>query len=124
MSEAGKSCPRAARLLVLACSVLLTSFLCPQGCDVLGKEREQITSRHIVGLALWAVGWGVNLHSDHILRNLRKPGDSGKPLQLPLRGHEQQGTVELLAVRHLCVEARMQQSVCLCTYQETMHGPR
>ena len=81
MLEADESFPRAARLLVSACSVLSKSFLCLQGCDVLGKEGEQITLRHIVGLALWAVGWGINLHSDHILRNLRKPGDSGKPLQ-------------------------------------------
>ena len=123
MIEAGTSCPKAAMLLVLACSVLSRSLLYLQGCDVLGKEGEQITSRHIVGLALWAVGWGINLHSDHILRNLRKPGDSGTPLQVPLRGHEQQGTDKSLAVRHLCVEARMQQSVCLYTHQETMHGP-
>ncbi|XP_061597932.1 3-oxo-5-alpha-steroid 4-dehydrogenase 1 [Cololabis saira] len=31
----------------------------------------------IAGSALWLVGWLVNLHSDHILRNLRKPGETG-----------------------------------------------
>ncbi|KAJ3608921.1 hypothetical protein NHX12_023449 [Muraenolepis orangiensis] len=31
----------------------------------------------IIGSALWFVGWLVNLHSDHILRNLRQPGETG-----------------------------------------------
>uniref|UniRef100_A0A4W5ME84 3-oxo-5-alpha-steroid 4-dehydrogenase n=1 Tax=Hucho hucho TaxID=62062 RepID=A0A4W5ME84_9TELE len=31
----------------------------------------------ITGSALWLVGWLVNVHSDHILRNLRKPGETG-----------------------------------------------
>lgn len=29
------------------------------------------------GSVLWFVGWLVNVHSDHILRNLRQPGESG-----------------------------------------------
>uniref|UniRef100_A0A3P9HHW4 3-oxo-5alpha-steroid 4-dehydrogenase (NADP(+)) n=2 Tax=Oryzias latipes TaxID=8090 RepID=A0A3P9HHW4_ORYLA len=31
----------------------------------------------ILGSVLWLVGWLLNLHSDHILRNLRKPGETG-----------------------------------------------
>ncbi|KAK5855378.1 hypothetical protein PBY51_005481 [Eleginops maclovinus] len=31
----------------------------------------------IAGSVLWLVGWLVNMHSDHILRNLRKPGETG-----------------------------------------------
>ncbi|XP_017276492.1 3-oxo-5-alpha-steroid 4-dehydrogenase 1 [Kryptolebias marmoratus] len=31
----------------------------------------------VVGSALWLTGWLMNLHSDHILRNLRKPGETG-----------------------------------------------
>lgn len=31
----------------------------------------------IIGSVLWLVGWLVNVHSDHILRNLRKPGETG-----------------------------------------------
>lgn len=31
----------------------------------------------ILGSALWLVGWLVNVHSDHILRTLRKPGETG-----------------------------------------------
>lgn len=29
------------------------------------------------GSLLWFMGWLVNVHSDHILRNLRQPGESG-----------------------------------------------
>ncbi|KAF7657677.1 hypothetical protein LDENG_00023410 [Lucifuga dentata] len=31
----------------------------------------------LAGSVLWLVGWLVNVHSDHILRNLRKPGETG-----------------------------------------------
>lgn len=30
-----------------------------------------------LGAVLWFTGWLVNVHSDHILRNLRQPGESG-----------------------------------------------
>ncbi|XP_032903987.1 3-oxo-5-alpha-steroid 4-dehydrogenase 1 [Amblyraja radiata] len=33
--------------------------------------------RFLTGSALWFLGLLVNLHSDHILRNLRKPGETG-----------------------------------------------
>jgi len=33
--------------------------------------------RTIAGLALFAFGMLINIHSDHILRNLRKPGETG-----------------------------------------------
>ncbi|XP_060720838.1 3-oxo-5-alpha-steroid 4-dehydrogenase 1 [Tachysurus vachellii] len=31
----------------------------------------------ITGSCLWFLGWIINLHSDHILRNLRSPGETG-----------------------------------------------
>ncbi|XP_020788500.2 3-oxo-5-alpha-steroid 4-dehydrogenase 1 [Boleophthalmus pectinirostris] len=31
----------------------------------------------ILGFLLWLFGWVVNMHSDHILRNLREPGETG-----------------------------------------------
>ncbi|KAA0710638.1 3-oxo-5-alpha-steroid 4-dehydrogenase 1 [Triplophysa tibetana] len=31
----------------------------------------------ITGSCLWLTGWIINIHSDHILRNLRKPGETG-----------------------------------------------
>ncbi|KAF5912206.1 hypothetical protein HPG69_003482 [Diceros bicornis minor] len=33
--------------------------------------------RFITGFVLWLVGLLINIHSDHILRNLRKPGETG-----------------------------------------------
>ncbi|XP_069770291.1 3-oxo-5-alpha-steroid 4-dehydrogenase 1 [Narcine bancroftii] len=33
--------------------------------------------RFLTGSAFWFLGFLVNLHSDHILRNLRKPGETG-----------------------------------------------
>lgn len=33
------------------------------------------TLRFVAGCSVWALGWTVNLHSDALLRNLRKPGD-------------------------------------------------
>ena len=48
-----------------------------QGCDIVAREKQDVAPRHIIGVALWAVGWSVNLHSDHILRALRKPGQRG-----------------------------------------------
>lgn len=29
------------------------------------------------GSLLWLFGWVINLHSDHVLRNLRAPGETG-----------------------------------------------
>ena len=33
--------------------------------------------RLVVGLCLFWLGLGINIHSDHVLRNLRKPGETG-----------------------------------------------
>ncbi|XP_028909954.1 3-oxo-5-alpha-steroid 4-dehydrogenase 1 isoform X2 [Ornithorhynchus anatinus] len=33
--------------------------------------------RFIIGFLLWLIGMLINIHSDHILRNLRKPGETG-----------------------------------------------
>lgn len=32
--------------------------------------------RFIVGTCIFFIGWIVNMHSDHVIRNLRKPGDT------------------------------------------------
>ncbi|NXP57405.1 S5A1 dehydrogenase, partial [Chloropsis cyanopogon] len=34
-------------------------------------------SRFITGFLGWLIGMAINIHSDHILRNLRKPGETG-----------------------------------------------
>ena len=33
--------------------------------------------RFISGVTMFAIGMVINIHSDHILRNLRKPGETG-----------------------------------------------
>ncbi|XP_003800942.1 3-oxo-5-alpha-steroid 4-dehydrogenase 1 isoform X2 [Otolemur garnettii] len=33
--------------------------------------------RFLIGSAMWLTGMLINIHSDHILRNLRKPGETG-----------------------------------------------
>ncbi len=37
-----------------------------------------ITLRVAAGAALWLAGWLINLQADHILINLRRPGEKGK----------------------------------------------
>ena len=36
-----------------------------------------ITPRVALGVLVWAAGWLINLQADHILINLRKPGETG-----------------------------------------------
>ncbi|KAK7898632.1 hypothetical protein WMY93_019485 [Mugilogobius chulae] len=38
----------------------------------------------LIGFLMWLFGWLINMHSDHILRNLRKPGETG--YQIPKGG--------------------------------------
>lgn len=40
--------------------------------------------RFIIGVCIFFVGMGINLHSDHVIRTLRKPGDTNH--YLPKRG--------------------------------------
>ena len=41
-------------------------------------DNETLTRPHfIVGVVLFVVGMSINIHSDYILRNLRKPGEKG-----------------------------------------------
>ena len=37
-----------------------------------------LTPRVLAGAALWLAGWLTNLQADHILINLRKPGETGE----------------------------------------------
>lgn len=34
---------------------------------------------HCIGFFLWVFGWLANLHADHALRSLRRPGETGAP---------------------------------------------
>lgn len=40
--------------------------------------------RFIAGVCIFAIGWMINMHSDHVIRHLRKPGDTNH--YLPKRG--------------------------------------
>ncbi len=37
-----------------------------------------LTPRVLAGAALWLAGWLTNMQADHILINLRKPGETGQ----------------------------------------------
>jgi 3-oxo-5-alpha-steroid 4-dehydrogenase 1 len=41
------------------------------------RARRTTLSLVCAGVALFVVGMAINIHSDHILRNLRRPGDTG-----------------------------------------------
>ncbi|XP_040891381.1 3-oxo-5-alpha-steroid 4-dehydrogenase 2-like [Toxotes jaculatrix] len=71
---------RAVPLKVLLCAVVfcsLNGFL--QGHHLLHCaqfEGTRLTNPHLAaGFLLFVVGMAINIHSDHILRNLRKPGE-------------------------------------------------
>lgn len=40
--------------------------------------------RFIIGIVIFAIGWIINMHSDHVIRHLRKPGDTNH--YLPKKG--------------------------------------
>ena len=42
-----------------------------------GLQNRPLDLAFFFGLALFAVGMGINLHADHVLRSLRKPGETG-----------------------------------------------
>ena len=52
---------------------------------VLGIEWF-ISPQFIIGIVIFAAGMIINLHSDHILRNLRDPGDSETEYKIPRGG--------------------------------------
>ncbi|MBQ2440837.1 MAG: DUF1295 domain-containing protein [Paludibacteraceae bacterium] len=40
--------------------------------------------RFIIGICIFVIGWCINMHSDHVIRTLRKPGDTNH--YLPQKG--------------------------------------
>ena len=44
---------------------------------VVELETPMATLRFASGFSIWALGWGINMHSDALLRRLRAPGESG-----------------------------------------------
>jgi 3-oxo-5-alpha-steroid 4-dehydrogenase 1 len=37
--------------------------------------KSAVSARHVAGFTIFATGWIVNVHSDGVLRRLRKPGE-------------------------------------------------
>ena len=75
----------AARMPVGLC-LLATAFVAFNGyvqgrawsaLDVLPVDSMGSAVCLVVGTGLWALGFGINLHSDAVLRGLRKPGETG-----------------------------------------------
>ena len=67
-------------------TVSLALFVCVYNGYLQGMSFLHVTKypdswstdmRFSGGLALFFIGMAINLHSDHVLRNLRKPGDEG-----------------------------------------------
>ena len=56
-------------------------FLAPEG---LYTEAWLTTPQFIIGSILFFIGMGVNIHSDYVIRHLRKPGDTNH--YLPKKG--------------------------------------
>lgn len=47
---------------------------------------SELSPRYLVGIALWATGWAINLHSDNTLISLRKPTDKKGSYKIPRGG--------------------------------------
>lgn len=44
--------------------------------DTLYTPAWLTTPQFLIGVIIFLVGWAINLHSDHIIRSLRRPGDT------------------------------------------------
>lgn len=58
----------------------MPALLPPQSKYLLTEAptHAPLTPRVLAGAALWLAGWLTNLQADHILINLRKPGETGE----------------------------------------------
>lgn len=50
--------------------------LAPEYCPDLYTMAWLTDWRFIAGTAIFVIGWIINMHSDHVIRHLRKPGDT------------------------------------------------
>lgn len=71
MRDQGKRKPVATVLMAIA-----FNFLNASGNAVTLEDRTP-DAAFFAGTALFVVGMGINLHADHVLRNLRGPGETG-----------------------------------------------
>jgi 3-oxo-5-alpha-steroid 4-dehydrogenase 1 len=52
-------------------------YLCEYATYETETSKVTFSPQFIAGIVLFLIGMAINMHSDHILRNLRKPGDKG-----------------------------------------------
>ena len=62
-------------LAFLFCTV--NGYMQARGALLLSSYNENDLPRVVIGTFLFFLGFLINQHSDHILRNLRKPGETG-----------------------------------------------
>lgn len=58
--------------------------LAPLYCPQMYSEAWICDPRFIAGTAIFIIGWCINVHSDHVIRHLREPGDTNH--YLPKKG--------------------------------------
>lgn len=79
MRMTGKTMPLAVAAVAFITNIGI-NYLNARWLYTLGPEYSQAwlgDPRFLGGLALFLLGFGINLHSDHILAHLRKPGETG-----------------------------------------------
>lgn len=78
MRLAGKQMPLTIPLAALGFN-LLNAYVNARWVSHFAQYSAQDLLRptFMIGCLLFVVGWGLNLHSDEVLRNLRKPGETG-----------------------------------------------
>ena len=83
-SGVGVALPQFLFLLLFLLHYFQRSFVFP--FLMKGKSKMPVVSEPhaLIGLLLFFIGMGINLHSDHVIRTLRKPGDTRH--YLPQRG--------------------------------------
>lgn len=59
------------------CNGALNGFAITELAPHLWTNEWLTDPRFLGGLLVFAIGWAMNQHSDHLLRNLRKPGETG-----------------------------------------------
>ena len=58
--------------------------LAPRYCPEMYTMAWLTDPRFLVGVAIFFIGWCINMHSDHVIRHLRQPGDTNH--YLPKKG--------------------------------------
>jgi len=78
MRLSGKRMPITIPLLAIVFN-LLNAYVNARWVSELGSYGPEDLTRptFVIGVALFLFGFAVNLHSDEVLRNLRKPGETG-----------------------------------------------